>query len=97
MLSALISEHRGWSDVGQPIQAAETLSSGSSRLKAGRPSYARIWQAEGLPHQCRHTALGGAGGSACEKPATPDCGQTAKLQGRLKAGRRQDCLPHKDK
>jgi hypothetical protein len=33
--SGLIPDNRRWSDVGQPIQAADPLSSGSSRLKAG--------------------------------------------------------------
>jgi hypothetical protein len=35
MLSVLVSDNPGWSDVGQPIQAADPLSSRSSRLKAG--------------------------------------------------------------
>ena len=35
VVSVIISDNRGSGNVGQPIQAADPLSSGSSRLKAG--------------------------------------------------------------
>jgi hypothetical protein len=79
--SGLIPDNRGWSDVGKPIQAADPLSSGSSRLKAGEGELRSPGKLKHAPPRRRRRL--------------EMAKLQSRLKAAQRAPRRQDCLPHK--